>query len=257
MCEGVFLYFNQKPTPPLLSLLSFFQEYGDYALDKPEADSLMLSVTQQLSELELPGESANLLVEYYEKRLKIGSADHERAAVLIFHMATYMNQNRDFDKSIQWLTKVKQWPDSYKIKSEELLATAYLGIKKKEEALKVLGDNPVHAFLKGNIWFHEKEWEKAIPLYEQVLAEEDNSALKDDENSKGELVNKLAICYAMMRNNEALISLREKYDTLMNQGKNKDLFDFLTRTTIPSESLKDKLEEASKTLDFLTKIYPS
>lgn len=251
--EGVRLYFTQSPPPPLMESLSFFQEFGDYAPNTTEGDELMIAGTKRLADIGLFTEAARILKKYFDKKVTISADQPERAARLIYQIASYYAQDRDLQKTVKILQMIKTWPPTYGVKATDLLARAYLGLDQEEAALTTVGDDPAHSYLKGTIYFNQKKWDQSAEAYEKALS----TPLPDAQ--KSETIVNLAICYALLHDTERLQLLKTGFSTFMEKTADKDVFNFLTSQNGQKldEAGLTELAEAGKTTDFLKKIYGS
>lgn len=249
--EGLMRYFKKDPPPPLMESLSFFQEFGDAAPDSLEGDAVMMAAIQRLAEIGLYGEGARILRKYYNNKIKIGTQDIDRSAKIIYSIAELMLMDREPEKALKMLKKIKEWPENQLTAVEDLQAKAFISSEKFDEALSVLGDKPVHYDLKAQIYFRRKQWDKAAPIYESIL-----NQMQGDEKAdkKVSVISDLALCYAMQKNMSKLKDLKEKQGQFMNTTAEKDTFNFLTGP-VQDENKLSEITKAAQTADFLKKIY--
>ncbi|WP_139016854.1 tetratricopeptide repeat protein [Candidatus Odyssella thessalonicensis] len=223
MQQALINYFNQE-SPPVLEMLSIFQDYMSIAPDDARGDAIMIKVTNILANLELYEEAISLLKEYLNQKIQQGSDVQERKNKIYYRIAVASILAKKPQACLDNLGQIKN-PDSELQDDLDILkAESYLMLKQKDKALDALGETPAQLFHKANIFVGDKNWAEAIKVYEKICS---NMPSVPDHLKEQSIIN-LALCYLLTDDQKALTALKSQFGSFMEKRKGAQTFEFLT-----------------------------
>jgi hypothetical protein len=216
-------YFNQK-SPPVLEMLSIFQDYTSIAPDDERGDAIMIKATNILANLELYEEAVGLLKDYLEHKVKEGDNLQNRKNLIYYRMAVASILGNKPKDCLDYLSDIQDITGQMVDDKAILKAESYLRLTKTEQALQSLGDTPVQQFHKASIYFGDKKWIEAAGVYQGIAQQKKEIPDQIKENS---IVN-LALCYAILNDQKALAEVQANFKGFMANRKGEQTFNFLT-----------------------------
>ncbi|AIK97252.1 tetratricopeptide repeat protein [Candidatus Odyssella acanthamoebae] len=223
MQQALIDYFNQK-SPPVLEMLSIFQDYTSIAPDDERGDAIMIKATNILANLELYEEAVGLLKDYLENKVKEGSNLQNRKNLIYYRMAVASILGNKPKDCLDYLSDIHDIAGQMLDDIAILKSESYLRLKKTEQALQSLGDTPAQQFHKASIYFGDKRWVEAAGVY-QGIAQRASGVL--DQIKENSIVN-LALCYAILNDQKALADVQANFKEFMAKRKGEQTFNFLT-----------------------------
>lgn len=168
-----------------LEIISLYQEYQNYVPDDQKGQNIVRAVIGELEKLDLLEQAADLMSRLIA-RLKEG----EEKTNLILKAAKIHNDNRSFESAMTLLSQLpKELPLSLAQQRSLLLADSFIGLGKKEQAIKTLSESTDVILVRRacDVLISDKNWEEAgeklamtVNLYdEEREAEEKKRTILD------------------------------------------------------------------------------
>ncbi|MBW8309915.1 MAG: hypothetical protein K0M45_09850 [Candidatus Paracaedibacteraceae bacterium] len=216
-------YFNQK-SPPVLEMLSIFQDYTSIAPDDERGDAIMIKATNILANLELYDEAIGLLKDYLDHKVKEGGDLQKRKNKIYYRMAVASILGNKPEDCLDYLADIKDITGQFIDDIAILKSEAYLRRQKTEQALQSLGNTPAQQFHKASIYLGNKKWAEAAQVYQGIAQHLTNVPEQIKENA---IIN-LALCYAIIQDQKALADVHSNFKEFMAKRKGEQTFEFLT-----------------------------
>lgn len=227
MQQALLDYFEQK-SPPVLQMLSIFQDYMSIAPDDEHGDAIMLKATNTLANLGLYDQAIGLLEQYLEQKVKEGSHIQERKNKIYYRLAVASILNNEPEKTLNYIDDLKDSPPHLIDDCAILKAEAYLKLKEFDKAIQSLGTSPAQLFHKGGIYFGVKNWQDSEKIFHDLCY-----TVKDVPPSiKESSIIDLALCYIAQDDKTSLAKLHKDFGKFMNQRKGQQTFNLLTQPEI-------------------------
>ncbi len=226
MQDALIKYFEQDH-PPVLEMLSIFQEYTSIAPDTKHGDMIMIRATNVLANLELYDVVVNLLREYLSHKTKDGDDRQERQNKILYRMSVAYHLARKFPDALKTLEEIKEPSQSIADDVAILKAEAYLQSGSEEKALYALGDTAAQLTHKADILIGSRKWSQAVEVYTKLLFKD----YKISDSEKARAIVNYVLCLYMEKNTEKIREAGLNFAEFMKDKTGNQAFELMTIPT--------------------------
>jgi hypothetical protein len=219
----------EKMTP--LSALSLYYEFRDLTPLGREGDRMIQQLADRLAGVDLLARAASLLEHQVTFRLEKEERSRVGARLALIHLL-----NRQPEKTLQILELTGYGENDAQLVQHRnhLAAISYNKLGKWQRALNLLREDYGREakYIRSDIYWENKDWENLARTVEDIIGTRAVSTDPLNEQETHALL-RLTIAYSFMDEPEQLQYLRDYFTPLIQEGRSKEMFDFMTSGTAP------------------------
>ncbi len=212
-----------------LQALSLYYEFRNLTPLGEEGDQMIQNLADRLIEVELLDRAAKLLQHQVEFRLSGEERSRVGARLALIHL---LNRQPRSALDVLELTGFGGNPGDLEQQRRLLTARALLGLGESARANALLeaDDSREAQLLRLAIHWKEREWAPLVVVAERLMGERDDPT-KPLTDSEVDVLMKLSIGYVFEQQRGQLQYLSDYFLPLIEDGKSRELFNFITEDT--------------------------
>lgn len=225
------LYLDESVTSELdpLTLLGLYYDFRELTPSGARGDQLIAQIGERLRRLGLFDHAIKIL----EHQLKFRVKDQNIKGVMGRNLATLYFLNHKFNDSLMALnrTEFSGYDDDLNLQRRYIEAENYMGLKKYDEALKILDDidEEKSTKLMAKIGWIRSEYARVIENHQRIFDDKKNLPLQWTEDEKVDFV-QLAVAYSNLGKLRDLENLKKRFKKQIMQDENiTNIIDFLLK----------------------------
>lgn len=214
-----------------LAALALYYDFKELTPIGSQGDVMIRKLAQRLVGVDLLGRAADLLKHQVDHRLK-GVAQAQVATQLAL---VYLSDKKP-KEALAVIRKTAQplLPEEIKVPRRQLIARALMDMDRLAEAESSLVDDPSReaTLLRSDIYWLQQDWPKVAASGETILANRWKKAEPLDEVENQQILRR-AVALSLLKNNEALQTMRERYQPIVAGTRHAEVFNAITERLNP------------------------
>jgi tetratricopeptide (TPR) repeat protein len=225
--NNLFLHGGADDMDPVQALALFYQ-FIDMVPIGAEGDRMLRLLADRLIDFDLLPQATELLQHQVDNRIRSSRARAQIAAKL----ALVYLMDRKPEKALIAIRTTRQvrLPKALNEQRRMIEARALVALGKTDHALELIDTDRTResALLRADIAWQSKNWHEAAPLMLEVVRRY-VPPMESFSDADANLLLRTAIALSLNKNRKELAQLRKDYATAMEQSKEKDTFEVVTR----------------------------
>jgi hypothetical protein len=225
--NDLFLHGGADDMDPVQALALFYQ-FIDMVPIGAEGDRMLRLLADRLIDFDLLPQATELLQHQVDNRIRSSRARAQIAAKL----ALVYLMDRKPEKALIAIRTTRQvrLPKALNEQRRMIEARALVALGKTEHALELIDTDRTResALLRADIAWQSKNWHEAAPLMLEVV-QRYVPPMESLSDADANLILRTAIALSLNKNRKELAQLRKDYAAAMEQSKEKDTFEVVTR----------------------------